>query len=59
VASLETTETFKTRKQAMAEEGFDPGRVSDPLYFDDKSTATYAPLDTAAFAGIAAGRVRF
>ena len=32
-----TTETFKTRKQAMIDEGFDPGRVADPLYFDDRA----------------------
>jgi len=56
---LEATETFKTRKQALVDEGFDPGRVADPLFFDDKAKGRYEPLDAAAFAAIAAGDVRF
>ncbi len=58
-ASLETTETFKTRKQTMADEGFDPGRVFDPLYFDDRAKGAYEALDAAAFAAIVEGGVRF
>jgi fatty-acyl-CoA synthase len=58
-AGLETTETFKTRKQALVEQGFDPGRISDPLYFDARRTGTYERLDAVAFAAIAAGDIRF
>jgi fatty-acyl-CoA synthase len=58
-ASLETTETFKTRKQTMVDEGFDPGRVEGALYFDDRARGAYEPLDAAAFAAIAAGDIRF
>ncbi|MFY9290530.1 MAG: long-chain-acyl-CoA synthetase, partial [Methylorubrum rhodinum] len=28
------TETFKQKKAALAEEGFDPARTADPLYLD-------------------------
>jgi fatty-acyl-CoA synthase len=55
---LETTETFKTRKQRLMEEGFDPGRVADPLYFDDRRTGAFERLDAVAFAAIAAGDIR-
>jgi fatty-acyl-CoA synthase len=58
-AGLETTETFKTRKQAMVDEGFDPDRITDPLYFDDRAGGAYERLDAAAFAAIAAGDIRF
>jgi fatty-acyl-CoA synthase len=58
-AELAATETFKTRKQALVDEGFDPGRVADPLFFDDRRTGGYERLDAAAFAAIAAGDIRF
>ncbi|HUR40215.1 MAG TPA: long-chain-acyl-CoA synthetase [Verrucomicrobiae bacterium] len=32
VVALETTATFKTRKQLLRDEGCDPTRVADPLY---------------------------
>jgi fatty-acyl-CoA synthase len=56
--ALEATETFKTRKQALAEEGFDPNRLVDPLFVFDRSAGAYAPLDAARFARIAAGDER-
>jgi fatty-acyl-CoA synthase len=56
---LETTETFKTRKQALVDEGFDPGRIADRLFFDDKARGGYEPLDAVAFAAIVAGDIRF
>jgi fatty-acyl-CoA synthase len=56
--ALETTETFKTRKQRLIEEGFDPGRVADPLYFDDRRTGAFERLDAVAFAAISTGDIR-
>jgi fatty-acyl-CoA synthase len=56
--SIEATGTFKPRKQDLVQSGFDPGRISDPLYFDDPRTQAYVPIDAALFAAISAGAVR-
>ncbi len=55
---LAVTETFKQKKQDLAMEGFDPGRVTDDLYFDDAKAGAYRVLDKALFEQIAAGAVR-
>jgi fatty-acyl-CoA synthase len=56
--SIESTGTFKPRKQDLVQAGFDPARISDPLYFDDPRAQAYVPLDGALFAAISAGAVR-
>ena len=56
--ALETTGTFKPRKQDLIRDGFDPARVGDPLYFDDPRAHAYVPLDAALYADIIGGRVR-
>jgi fatty-acyl-CoA synthase len=56
--SIETTGTFKPRKQELMQEGFDPARISDPLYFDDPRSQRYVPLDASLFAAISAGSIR-
>jgi fatty-acyl-CoA synthase len=58
LATLESTGTFKPRKQELVQAGFDPGRVADPLYFDDARAQRYVPLDAALYAAIANGTVR-
>jgi fatty-acyl-CoA synthase len=58
VATLEATATFKPRKQDLVQAGFDPGRVSDPLYFDDSRSQRYVPLDAALFAAISSGELK-
>jgi fatty-acyl-CoA synthase len=55
---LESTGTFKPRKQELMQAGFDPSRVSDPLYFDDARSQRYVPVDAALFAAISSGTVR-
>jgi len=42
---IEITGTFKHRKVDAVKEGFDPARVSDPLYFLDPEKGLYVPLD--------------
>ncbi|XP_041082676.1 very long-chain acyl-CoA synthetase-like [Polyodon spathula] len=42
--SLEVTGTFKQMKVKLAEEGFDPAVVQDPLYFLDENEKTYVPM---------------
>jgi fatty-acyl-CoA synthase len=58
IRSIESTGTFKPRKQDLVQDGFDPARIGDPLYFDDSRTQAYVPLDAALFAAISAGAVR-
>jgi fatty-acyl-CoA synthase len=58
LATLESTGTFKPRKQELVQAGFDPSRVADPLYFDDARAQRYVPLDAALYAAIASGTVR-
>jgi fatty-acyl-CoA synthase len=57
--TLESTGTFKPRKQDLVQAGFDPARINDPLYFDDPRAQAYVPLDAALHAAISAGTVRF
>jgi fatty-acyl-CoA synthase len=58
ITSLEATGTFKPRKQDLVAAGFDPSRISDPLFLDDARSQAYVPLDAALFASIAAGTTR-
>jgi len=41
---IETTGTFKYRKMDLVEDGFDPARISEPLYFKQPGVG-YVPLD--------------
>ena len=55
--ALVVTGTFKPRKIDLTEEGFDPTRVRDRLYFHDRE-AGYVPLTADLRARILAGAVR-
>ncbi|ACA18661.1 AMP-dependent synthetase and ligase [Methylobacterium sp. 4-46] len=55
---FEITETFKQKKQALVEAGFDPARTGDPLYFDDAAQGAYVPLDAELHGRIVGGDVR-
>ncbi len=55
---MDVTETFKHKKKALAEEGFDPKHVRDALYYLDRGRRAYVPLDAARFSGIVSGRLR-
>ena len=52
----ETTGTFKYRKVELKREGFDPGRVDEPLFRLDREV--YRPLTDDDHAAIVAGTVR-
>ena len=52
---MELTGTFKLRKVSLQEDGFDPARVSDPLFFRDDEAEAYVPLDGALATAIASG----
>ncbi len=55
----ETTGTFKYRKVDLVEEGYDPGKVSEPLYFADPVSGEFRRIDADAFAAIQSGGMRF
>ncbi|KAL7978052.1 hypothetical protein Chor_005039 [Crotalus horridus] len=55
---LEMTETFKQKRFRLVEEGFDPIRITDPLFVLDVAARTYAPLTPDIWKKIAAGELR-
>jgi fatty-acyl-CoA synthase len=57
-AALDTTETFKQKKQQLAREGFDPRLVTDPLFFRDPASGAYRELAAANYARILDGSIR-
>ena len=52
---IETTGTFKYRKMDLVEEGFDPARVKDPLYFRSPDKGGYAKVTKAGYDKIVSG----
>jgi acyl-CoA synthetase (AMP-forming)/AMP-acid ligase II len=58
VDSIETTATFKTRKQTLRDEGVDPARVKDPLYVLIDRARGYEPLTPALWSRIEQGGLR-
>ena len=57
-AALDSTETFRQKKQELMREGFDPRLVKDPLFFRDLESGAYLPIDAASYAGILEGSIR-
>jgi len=54
VAAIETTETFKPRKQTLSGEGFDPSVVTGRLYVADPAAKSYVTLTAERHAALAA-----
>jgi fatty-acyl-CoA synthase len=57
-ASLDSTETFKQKKQHLAREGFDPHRVVEPLFYREPKRGAYRPVDDCAYRCILDGSIR-
>ena len=55
---MEVTGTFKQRKVELVREGFDPGKIADPLYWYDPATQRYEKLTAAVYADIAEDRIK-
>ncbi|WP_304188100.1 long-chain-acyl-CoA synthetase [Phenylobacterium aquaticum] len=55
--AIETTGTFKYRKLDLVADGFDPGRIKNPLFYKDP-TKGYVKLTKAGYAKILAGGVK-
>jgi fatty-acyl-CoA synthase len=58
LGAIETTGTFKPKKQDLVAAGFDPHRTTDPLFVHDREAGTFIPLDAAVLERIRSGRLR-
>jgi fatty-acyl-CoA synthase len=58
VAALDATGTFKPKKQELLRAGFDPSKVSDPLYVDDPRRQAYRSIDAALYEALTSGKSR-
>ncbi|KAM9815190.1 long-chain fatty acid transport protein 2-like [Syngnathus typhle] len=56
--SLEMTGTFKLKKVKLVEEGFDPGLISDPLYYFNAAKKTFAPMTMEVYSAITRGLIK-
>ena len=56
--ALETTETFKHKKRALAAQGFDPRATGHALYFAEPGGDSYARIDAALYERIVSGAIR-
>ena len=59
VSEMDVTGTLKQRKLMLAEDGWDPARVGDPLFVRDDDARTYVRLTRAVVAEVRRGRRRF
>jgi fatty-acyl-CoA synthase len=56
--AFELTDTFKQKKSALAEEGFDLSRVAEALFVQDPEQGTYVPLTHGILERITTGGMR-
>lgn len=54
----ETTSTFKFKKTNLVKAGFDPERISEPVYFCNPQTKAYEQVDADTFLKINNGTIR-
>jgi fatty-acyl-CoA synthase len=55
---IDVTATFKQKKLDLVAQGFDPGAIGDPIYFNDPAAKAFVRLDPALYARIRDGQVR-
>ncbi len=55
---IEVTGTFKQRKVDLVREGFDPGKITDPLYWFDPLTQRYEKLTAVIYDDISHDRIK-
>jgi fatty-acyl-CoA synthase len=55
---IEVTATFKQKKIDLVKQGFDPGIIGDPIYFNDPASKAFVRLKPALYDRIRAGQVR-
>ena len=57
-AALDSTETFKQKKQDLIRAGFDPHFITDPLFFRDPKSGAFLPIDAQCYEHITQGSIR-
>jgi len=55
---IETTSTFKPRKEDLSREGYDPTLTADAIYFNDRVCQAFVKLDAVLYERIQSGNVR-
>jgi fatty-acyl-CoA synthase len=55
---IEATATFKPKKRELAREGYDPDRISDPIYFDDAKQEAFVKFDASLYERLLGGHLR-
>jgi hypothetical protein len=55
---LEKTSTFKLKKDVLRDEGFDPHKVSDPVYFRDPASGDYTAMTEQLYSDVVNGKLR-
>jgi fatty-acyl-CoA synthase len=56
--NVEVTGTFKYSKTDIARQGYDPGAIADPLWFDHPESQSWVLLDEELFRRIQSGQMR-
>ena len=54
----ETTSTFKFKKTNLVKAGFDPSRISEPVYYSNPQTKAYERIDADVFEQINGGTIQ-
>jgi fatty-acyl-CoA synthase len=57
-ASADVTGTFKYSTTELVRQGYDPGAIADPLYFDLMESNQFVPLDESLYNRIQNGEIR-
>jgi fatty-acyl-CoA synthase len=47
--TIETTGTLRPKKQGLVGEGYDISDITDPIYFNDRTRATFVKVDRALY----------
>jgi fatty-acyl-CoA synthase len=58
IREIETTGTFKPKKQDLVSTGFDPHTTSDALFVNDRNAGAFVRVDAALFDSIRSGHLR-
>ena len=58
LGKIETTATFKPKKQDLARESYDPAATADAIYFNDSVSKRFVRIDAALYERIASGDIR-
>jgi fatty-acyl-CoA synthase len=56
--SIAATTTFKPAKAVLAREGYDPDRIADALYFDDRGLGAFVRIDRVLYESLRRGQLR-